>query len=231
MSDTGITRAALIIFTVVLATAIDTRLATLGITAIALLAVDQVGFQGRISSLLNALVAYRSAEYRNRILHHEAGHLLAALTLGIPVVDYVLDPWQAFLKGYPGYGGVQLDTTPLEQWFRRQQIKQSDLERYGVFWMAGGVAEANYAGDSIGDEDDRRQLNQWLSLLRKQSGSVLKVEQLAAQFSLEAAELLQQQAEAYTAIVKAMQQRASIPDCQQVVKHLSQDVEQDPEAT
>jgi len=43
------------------------------------------------------------------VIRHEAGHVLVAYLLRIPLLGYVLNPWQAFRRGIPGYGGVELD--------------------------------------------------------------------------------------------------------------------------
>jgi hypothetical protein len=46
-------------------------------------------------------VAWASPEHRQRVLHHEAGHFLAAVLLDIPVEAYTLNTWEAWRQGIP----------------------------------------------------------------------------------------------------------------------------------
>ena len=70
------------------------------------IALDRFSWQGKGSNLLIDLLSGQSSEYRQRILHHEAGHFLAAYLLGIPVQSYTLSAWQGIKAGLPGLGGV-----------------------------------------------------------------------------------------------------------------------------
>ncbi len=223
MSEAGVTRVAIVIFALVIASVIEARVAGFGVAVIALVLVDQLGCRGRFSGLLQAWVAYQSPDYQDRILHHEAGHLVAACVLDIPVVDYVLNPWQAFLKGYPGYGGVQLDLKPFEDWIQTQTLSQRDLDRYGLFWMAGPMAEQLHMGDTQGDSDDKNTILHWLSLLRRQSGVALDPHQHIKRFQAAATELLATHPQAYNVAVTQMQQQLPIADCIHSIKMCLED--------
>lgn len=220
MSEAAIARIAIAIFALVVSTVINGWL-TLGVTVgVVIILVDQIGWGGRGSNLVGALLEARSPEYRERVLHHEAGHLLAACVLNIPIVDYVLDPWLAFRRGYPGYGGVQLDLGPWQTWLEQQQIGESDLERYGVFWAAGGVAEHQFCGEAQGDRSDQRQIAQLLALLRTRFGEGLDLKHWQSRFKLGAEELLHTYPEAYDLVVERMRQRVSAQECLAEVKQV-----------
>lgn len=77
-------------------------------------ALDRFTWQGKGSNLLIDLLSGQSSEYRQRILHHEAGHFLAAHLLNIPVKSYTLSAWQGIKAGLPGLGGVVVDTSEVE---------------------------------------------------------------------------------------------------------------------
>ncbi|NJL97725.1 MAG: hypothetical protein HC924_02270 [Synechococcaceae cyanobacterium SM2_3_2] len=170
MSNTGITRVAVIIAAITTSSLLGSRASVPLAIAIALLVVEQVLLGGKWSGLLGAWFDWRSPTYRERVIQHEAGHLTAACVLGIPVVDYVLDPIQAFRRGYPEYGGIQLDRDPITQWQQDGKISKEELDRYGTFWMAGGAAEYLYSAQVKGDRSDQQQVVQLLSLLRSPSG-------------------------------------------------------------
>lgn len=213
MSEAAVSRIAIAIFALVISTVINGWL-TLGVTVgVVIIVLDQIGWGGRGSNLVGALLEARSLEYRERVLHHEAGHLLAACVLNIPVVDYVLDPWLAFRRGYPGYGGVQLDLGPWQTWLEHHQISESDLERYGIFWAAGGVAEQQVWGQAQGDRSDQRQIAQLLALLRTRFGAGLDLKHWQSRFKLGAEELLQTHPEAYELVVQRMRQRLPVQEC------------------
>lgn len=167
-------------------------------------ALEQLLWQGRLSSALGSSWQRQSPQYRDRILHHEAGHLLAACVLDIPVSDYALDPWQAIKKGYPGYGGVQLDEAPWQRWQAEGQVRRSDVERYGVMWMAGPVAERNRYGQSVGADSDRRQLRSLVTWLNQGDGEPIDPGTLERWCELRAKTLLEERADTYQIALAVM---------------------------
>ena len=172
---------------------------------------DRVAMQGRFASLLGARWGW-SAARQERVLFHEAGHLLAACCLEIPVLDYALDPWDAFRKGYPGYGGIQLDDSVWQAWLASGSMTRRDVERYSIMWMAGGVAERQQMGDTMGDRDDRLKLQQLVGTLRR-SGQSLDPGYMQRWARLQARSLLEEQAQAYDVAVSSMRDGLAIEDC------------------
>ena len=67
---------------------------TFGILSLA--TADTLSWNSRGVSLLLDLFA--SAEQRQRIVNHEAGHFLTAYFLGIPVTGYTLTAWEMLKK-------------------------------------------------------------------------------------------------------------------------------------
>ncbi|MEM9568682.1 MAG: hypothetical protein AAF974_10280 [Cyanobacteria bacterium P01_E01_bin.34] len=177
---------------------------------------DRVAMQGRFTGLMGARWGW-TATRQKRVLYHEAGHLLAACWLDIPVLDYALDPWQAFRKGYPGYGGIQLDDSVWQAWLASGTMTRRDVERYSIMWMAGGVAERQHMGDTLGDRDDRLKLQQLVQTLRR-SGQPLDSGYMQRWAQLQASSLLEEQAQAYDIAVKCMQEGMEIETCMSSIK-------------
>ncbi|MGK7912735.1 MAG: hypothetical protein AB4050_14855 [Synechococcus sp.] len=177
---------------------------------------DRIAMQGRFTSLMGARWGWTATRHQ-RVLYHEAGHLLAACWLDIPVLDYVLDPWQAFRKGYPGYGGIQLDDSVWQAWLANRSVTRRDVERYSIMWMAGGVAEQQQMGGVMGDRDDRLKLQQLVGTLRR-SGQSLDPGYMQRWARLQARSLLEEQEHAYSVAVRCMQEEMAIEDCVTLVK-------------
>ncbi|MEN9222946.1 MAG: hypothetical protein Q6M04_10965 [Thermostichus sp. BF3_bins_97] len=215
MSEAGITRAALIVAALVFSTVLGPRVAMPLVGGVALLIVEQVVFGGRLSGLLAGLLDWASPAYRQRVIRHEAGHVLVSCLLGIPLLGYVLNPWQAFRRGIPGYGGVELDQAPIRRWQAQGGIPWGDVERYGTFWMAGAAAETLHYGQATGDEQDRRQL--WMLLSGIASVQPLtpsaKVKAQINRFLRQSQALLQAHPEAYAVAVQHLEQGSPWEDC------------------
>ena len=87
--------------------------ATLTVAIASIFAIDRFAAKGIGGNLLIDLVSSQSSEYRQRIIHHEAGHFLVAHLLGIPIQSYTLSAWESIKAGLPGLGGVMVDTTAI----------------------------------------------------------------------------------------------------------------------
>jgi len=179
-----------------------------------LAAIDTLGWQNRGSTLLLDWMAQFSAEHRDRILHHEAGHLLVAQRLGIPVTGYTLTAWDAFRQGHPGNGGVQFDTTELEADLHQGQLSSRLLDRYCIVWMAGIAAETLVYGNAEGGEGDREQIRLLFSALKRPNEAPQK-ERWAI---LQAKTLLEDSQEVYRELVEAMRSRQAVSECQKIVE-------------
>ena len=177
--------------------------------------IDRFGWQGLGGNLLIDWIAQQSPEYRQRIVQHEAGHLLTAHLLGIPVTDYYLSAWEALRAGVPGSGGVQFDASEIEAEVDQGRLSAQQLNRYCTVWMAGIAAEELLYGSAQGGSDDRQQVQAlWQQLDRPAREGPLKLRWS----TLQAKTLLSKQEPAYQALVAAMTAGASVPDCQAAIE-------------
>ncbi len=179
-------------------------------TVLSIAVLDQACWNGIIGNLLTDRVSRFSEEKRQRVLHHEAGHFLVAFLLDIPVTDYSLTAWDAWRKGLPGIGGVQFDTTSLEEPLAAGQIPAQVLNRYCTVWMAGIAAEKKVYGEAKGGQDDRQKFGiLWQQLQRPfQEGQVRQRWAV-----LQAKSLLDKHADAYTSLVTAMAEGTPAAEC------------------
>lgn len=192
-------------------------------------AVDRFGAQGKGGNLLIDLVSRQSSEYRQRILHHEAGHFLTAHLLEVPVQSYTLSAWEAMRAGLPGLGGVVFDTAEIEAALTSGSLSAQQINRYCIIWMAGIAAENQTYGTAQGGSDDQAKLRMlWQQVkggqdaadsqtslpVGAQDTSVSSAVDTQLRWALlQAKTLLEKQAEAYEALVKAMSERASVETC------------------
>ena len=178
-----------------------------------LITADQFAWQGQGSNLF--LDSLASKKQRQRILHHEAGHFLAAYYLGIPVKDYTLSAWETFKQGKPGFGGVEFDTEPLESQSQDWQKFPLILERFATVWMAGIAAEQLIYGQAEGGSDDRQKLLISLNLSQLPQTSYPQKERWAL---VQAKNLLESHRPEYDALVQAMTQRLPVTDCYRIIQ-------------
>lgn len=184
--------------------------ATLGVMGLATL--DTFTWQGRGVTLL--LDRFASDEYRQRVIHHEAGHFLAAYLLGIPITNYSITAWDALKQGQPGLGGVQFDRAVLEEKIQDPREFSLLIERLCTVWMAGIAAEKLTYGSSEGGKGDYEQLQIALKLAGLPEYSYPQKKSWGL---VQAKNLIERNDTAYQALVKAMTQRASVEDCINVI--------------
>ncbi|MGI0485656.1 ATP-dependent Zn protease [Pantanalinema rosaneae CENA516] len=188
-------------------------IATAGALGIATL--DTLSWQGQGATLLLDGIARFSAQYRTRIVHHEAGHFLVAHHLGIPITGYSLSAWEAFRQGHQGQAGVQVDAQELEQTLRPGAASTTSvLDRYCTVWMAGIAAESLTYGDVQGGKDDLQVLR---AVLRQQGLTPTACDQAERWALLRAKTILKDQATAHATLVQAMAQRLPIEQCLQAI--------------
>ncbi|MBR8831387.1 MAG: ATP-dependent Zn protease [Chlorogloea purpurea SAG 13.99] len=184
--------------------------ATLGVLGV--VTVDTLSLNNRGVTLL--LDVLSPSAVRQRILHHEAGHFLAAYLLGIPIKGYCLTAWEALKQGQEGSGGVQLDTEDLERKLKNFSQFPALLERLSTVWMAGIAAESMVYGKAEGGESDRLELR---SALKLAGLSESVYEQKERWSLLQGKTLLEKHSASYEALVKAMNDRASVEECCQII--------------
>lgn len=222
MSQTALNLVAISIFLITLSTLLGPlfnlsptvpALATFTILGIATL--DSFGLQGKGGTIFLDWIAGFSPEHRDRIVHHEAGHFLVAYLLDIPVTNYTLSAWEAWKQGQVGQGGVTFDDAELATQLEMGKISAQMLDRYCTIWMAGIAAETLVFDNAEGGGDDKNKLAGVLTVL---GFSEFICQQKQRFHALQAKNLLQENWSSYQALVKAMQQRASVADCQSAIE-------------
>lgn len=183
--------------------------------------IDSLSLQGKGSSLLLDWLGNFSPSYRIQIIRHEAGHFLVAHLLKIPVTGYTLTAWEALKQRQAGQGGVSFDDQELGLQIEQGTLSSQLLDRYCTIWMAGVAAENLVYGSAEGGIDDRQKIRTVLTSL-KFSGSAQ--EQKLRWAELQARNLLQINWDAYQALVGAMQQRADVSECEQIIQQHCQNV-------
>ncbi|NJL45220.1 MAG: ATP-dependent Zn protease [Leptolyngbyaceae cyanobacterium SM2_3_12] len=222
MRDTTLNTIAIVIFAITMASLLGplvnlspALLAIIAAAGLGLFTVDQFNLQGRIGNILMDSLAWMSADHRQRVLHHEAGHFLAAVLLEIPVEGYSLTTWEAWKQGLPGQGGVIFGRQDLTSETTAAQLTPQWVDRYCQVWMAGMAAEQLLYGNAIGGEDDMRALGiLWNALGRPASEGLIKQRWAA----LQAKALLEKHRDAFDALVTAMGDRAPVATCCEVIQ-------------
>lgn len=187
-----------------------------------MLAIDQLGWQGRGGSLLVDWLSQRSPEYCDRIVRHEAGHFLTAYLLGIPIDAYTLTAWETLQAGVDGNGGVVFKTDDIDRAIQIGKISQREIDRYCTVWMAGIAAEEITYGSAQGGRDDRLKLN----LLWQQMNRPLAEVPLKQRWSmLQAKTLIEKEADAYDALITAMAERRPVQECCELIEQHLQSAE------
>ncbi len=186
--------------------------ATTTFAILGLATVDNFSWGGKGLTLF--LDLFTSSEERQRIIHHEAGHFLAAYCLGIPITGYTLTAWETFRQGEKaGIGGVQLDFSLLSD---QEKISKSPLivERTFTVLMAGIAAEKVVYNNVEGGEEDKQNLRELIKILGLRADIYQQKENWAL---LQAKNLLIRHQTAYEGLVKLMEKRASVEECQQLI--------------
>lgn len=175
---------------------------------------DSWSLEGRGGTLFLDLIGGFSQEYRERILHHEAGHFLVAHALGVPVTGYTLSAWEAFKQKQKGFAGVTFDDVELLSEFEKGAVNTRMLERYYTIWMAGIAAENLVYENASGGADDRGKL---MSVLQSLGCSESLCNQKQRFSILQAKTLLENNWSAYETLVQTMRERASVKECKDIL--------------
>lgn len=103
----------------------------------------------------------------DRVLKHEAGHLLVAHLLGCPVQSVALGNYDALTKRESSSALVGAGTSffdpKLNEASQKGEITRSVIDRYSIIVMAGIAAEALCFGEAEGGSDDENALAVFLS--------------------------------------------------------------------
>jgi hypothetical protein len=179
---------------------------------------DNFSFQGKGGTIVLDWLARLSPTYKERIIHHEAGHFLVAQLLGINVNGYTLSAWEAWRNGQPGQGGVILEDEEIAKQLERGKIGVSMVERYCNIWMAGIAAEMLVFKSAEGGGDDKARLNQFLTALGFEEGIFAQKQRFHL---LQAKNLIQENWDSYQNLVDAMRKGVDVEECKQLISEIA----------
>jgi len=188
-------------------------LTTLGLMG--MVTIDTLAWSGQGGTLVVDWFSRRSVAYRERILHHEAGHFLVATLLGIPVTGYALSAWDAFQQGQPGRGGVCFADQALEVELTTGQLSEATIDRYCRVWLAGAAAEQLVFGSVEGAGDDRQKVA-WLLNRCGYSAPQRKTKETWA--ARQAKSLIEQHRDTYDRLVVLFREKAPLDRCHEAVR-------------
>jgi hypothetical protein len=171
---------------------------------------DNFFFKSTIATLVVDAIAGTKDAYRQRIVHHEAGHFLVAYLLDIPITGYTLSAWESLRQGRSAQGGVTFAPP-------QSDISSRLLAQYCTVWMAGIAAEKLVYDRSEGGGEDRQKLRGVLFVAGKQQQEITRQENAA---TLQAKTLIQTNWDAYQALVTAMGDRMPVTECCQQIDRL-----------
>ena len=112
-------------------------------------------------------------------------------------------------------GGVTFDSQELSPDALNVGAMRLTLERFCTVWMAGIAAETLIYGGAEGGGEDRQKLTEALILLGRPASESPVKERWATR---QAQTIIQEHWESYEALVTAMEQRASVAECCQVIQ-------------
>lgn len=207
----------LMTFSILLGPLIDLSPAVPAVATFAILGIatfDSWSLEGRGGTLFLDLIGGFSPEYRERIVHHEAGHFLVAHILGVPVTGYTLSAWEAFKQKQKGFAGVTFDDVEVLSQFENGAITDRILERYYTIWMAGIAAENLVYENAHGGADDKNKL---MGVLKSLGCSESVCNQKQRFSILQAKTVLENNWSAYQALVDTMRKRATVKECKEIL--------------
>lgn len=220
MRDTTLNAVAVVIFAVTMASLLGPLVsispavvAVFVAMGLLIFSLDQLGLEGRIGNIAMDALAWVSPDHRQRVLHHEAGHFLAAVLLEIPVEAYSLNTWESWRQGLPGQGGVRFGPSDPAT-AAKDRLSPQSIDRYCQVWMAGIAAEQLIYGDAEGGDDDNRALGMFWSALGRSPSEVILKQRWA---TLQAKTLLEKHRDAFDALATAMGDRAPVATCCDII--------------
>jgi len=148
----------------------------------------------------------------DRVLKHEAGHLLVAHLLGCPVQSVALGAWDALTKEQNGDGsgltgaGTSFFDPELNDSSRKGRVTRSVVDRFSIVVMAGIAAEALCFGAAEGGSDDENTLVKFLSQTVQSNVNIPEQARWAATNALI---LLRDNQDAYNRLVDVLKKNGS----------------------
>lgn len=150
----------------------------------------------------------RSAEVREAVVRHEAGHFLTCILLGVPVAAVHVHSWRSLLGAAPAVTFVSPELLARK---RGEACSGDDVDRLSVILMAGVAAEALHRGAAEGGFADEGAIARLLA--SQPARSHVPPQQHARWAAANAVVLLRTHSEAYEAVCDALRSRKSVGEC------------------
>ncbi|CAL8463088.1 g2622 [Coccomyxa elongata] len=147
-------------------------------------------------------------DYRERVLRHEAAHLLAGYLYGVPVTAYSLNIGQA----HTDFAEAKLQRRLIEG-----SLEDSEINALSVVALAGAAAESMQYEEVIGQTADLVDLQRIL-LRSKNKLSSAQQQNMTRLAVYEACSLLKKYKDEYEALQEAMKGGASIAQCVRTIE-------------
>jgi len=171
------------------------------------LGIDQVLLGGAVFETLLSSVR---PEIKNRVVYHEAGHLLLAYLLGCPVQSVTLSAIETLQRTSIGVlaPGTAFFDAELNRSAQTGIISRDTLDRYSIVVMGGIAAEAMVFGAAEGGRDDERTLIEFLQRNVASNTGGFGMDQVAEQArwsAVNAIELLRKHRDMYDRLVAILE--------------------------
>lgn len=148
-------------------------------------------------------------DYKERVVKHEAAHILTAHVLGVPVAGYSL---------MLGKEHTDLAEAALQKRLVEKQLEASEVDRLSIIAMAGATAEAMNYDDVMGQNADMLDLQRimWRSTSKMSDSQQQNQTRWAA---YQAAAILRKYKTEYDALVEAMKSGAPVNECIKAIEN------------
>lgn len=142
-------------------------------------------------------------DYKERVVKHEAAHILAAHVLGVPVAGYSL---------MLGKEHTDLAEAALQQRLIERTLDQQEVDRLSIIAMAGATAEAMNFDEVMGQNADMLDLQRimWRSSSKMSNAQQQNQTRWAA---YQAASIMRKYKNEYQALIDIMNAGGSVNDC------------------
>ncbi len=154
-------------------------------------------------------------DYKERVIKHEAAHMLTAHVLGVPVAGYSL---------MIGKEHTDLAEAALQRRLIEKTLEQGEVDRLSIIAMAGATSEAMNFEEVMGQNADMLDLQRimWRSSSKMSDAQQQNQTRWAA---YQAASILRKYSTEYAALIECMARGASTAECIKAIENAASSTE------